>query len=94
MKIIPLGARVLVERLKISDQVKDTGIVIPSRTQQPTYKNKVLAIGDGVMRPVIAGDIVLTTQFAGDEVLETESTHFLLNEEDLLAIIKEDVEES
>ena len=90
MKIIPLGARVLVERLKISDQVKETGIVIPSRTQQPTYKNKVLAVGDGVVRPVIAGDVVLTSQFVGDEVLETESTHFLLNEEDLLAIIKED----
>ena len=86
-KIVPLGARVLVKRLVVEDQQTDAGILLPSRSDQPTYKNQVMAVGDEVTKPVSVGDVVLTTQFVGDAVQDAREVMLLVDERDLLAIL-------
>ena len=85
--IRPLGARVLLQRLAVAEQKTETGILLPERSAEPTYKNEVVAVGEDV-KPVKVGDIVVTTQFVGDEVKHNYESFFLVAEEDLLAVIE------
>ena len=91
--ITPLGTRILVKRLRVEDQQRESGIVVPGRTVTPTYKNEIVALGSEVSRPVRVGDVVLTTQFVGDQVLDLQETLYLMEEGDLLAVIQEVEEE-
>ena len=65
----------------------ESGLVIPDRDVPPTYKNEVLALGPDVEAPVAEGDYVLTTPFVGDEVRYEQKVLFLVNEDDLLAVL-------
>ena len=65
-----------------------------SKVPPPTYKNKILAKGSEVTKPVNVGDVVLTTQFVGDQVKYEQESFYILDEDDLLATIdqQKDVE--
>ena len=86
--IQPLGPRVLVERLTVEERQTDSGLVIPERGAPPSYKSQIIAVGDGLTKEVKVGDVVLTTQHVGDEVRLNQVAHWLVHEDDLLAVIR------
>lgn len=88
--IIPLGSRVLVKRLTVSERQTQSGLVIPERGAQPTYKCEVVGIGEEVSQPVKVGNVVLTTPHSGDAVTEGQDTYYLVEGADLLAVIHGD----
>ena len=88
MQIIPLGARVLIQRQEVKERTTEGGLLIPERSAPPTYIGKVLAVGDGITKSVAVGDQVLTTQYVGDEVRDNSVSYYLVGEEDLLAVIR------
>ena len=87
MTIRPLGARVLVKRLVTEERTTESGLVIPNRSQAPTYYNEVLAVGDEITKDISVGDKVLVTQFVGDEIRINQESHFIVAEADILAVI-------
>lgn len=89
-----LGARCIVEEEKKQEKTK-SGIIMPNANKEPTFKGKVIAVGqgarfeDGTLCPmeVSVGDEVLYAQFAGSPVEVDGKTFIILNERDILAII-------
>lgn len=95
MKITPLADRVLVQAVEEKEQIKG-GIIIPDSAKEKPQEFKVVAVGPGKLddngkrQPlqVKVGDIVLTSQWGGTEVKLDDVAYKLVNEDDLLAIIK------
>ena len=87
MNIIPLGSRVLLERLPVEEHVTDSGVILPAQGGAPTYKNKVVALGSDVSKPITVGDTVITTPLMGEEIRTGNDTFYLLHEDDLLAVL-------
>lgn len=86
--IHPLGARVLVQRLKIDETTTESGLIVPDQGVAPTYKNEVVAKGPDIKKSIDIGDIVITTPIVGDEVKHNQEIFYLVKEEDLLAVIE------
>ncbi len=95
IKIQPLGKRVLVK----PDEIEETtsgGLVLPpsaSEDQKPetgiiTKLGKGKEDGKDISFEVSVGDRVYFKKYSPDEILIKEEKYFLLNEEDILAVIK------
>ena len=94
-KIKPLGARVLVEPLEVSE-MKKGGIIIPDSAKEKPMEGKIIAIGkkrdeDGKEIPfdVKVDDKVLLPKYGGTEVKIDDKEYQLVREEDLLGVIVE-----
>lgn len=98
-KVKIMGARVLVEEEK-STGTTDSGIVISGADKVKTNRGTVIAVGDGailesglkVPMTVKVGDKVMYTSFSGSpikEKAEDEEKYLILNERDILCIIKD-----
>jgi len=92
-KIKPLGARVLVEPLEVSE-MKKGGIIIPDSAKEKPMEGKIIAIGkkrdeDGKEIPfdVKVDDKVLLPKYGGTEVKIDDKEYQLVREEDLLGVI-------
>lgn len=89
-----LGARVLVKEDK-NDEKTTTGIVIPGREKENTFRGTVVAVGKGAMlddgtivpMDVKIGDRIVYTNFSGTPIRAGEEEYLVLNERDILAII-------
>jgi chaperonin GroES len=94
MKIVPLGANVVVKRLP-AEEVTTGGIVLPDAAREKPRQGRVLSIGDGRMLPdgrrarhqVSEGDRVLFGSYAGTEVVLNGKEFLIMNEDDILAIV-------
>jgi chaperonin GroES len=94
MKIVPLGANVVVKRLP-ADEVTAGGIVLPDAAQEKPRQGRVLSIGDGRMLPngartkhqVSEGDRVLFGSYAGAEVEVNGEEFLIMDENEILAIV-------
>ena len=94
MKIVPLGANVVVKRLP-ADEVTAGGIVLPDAAQEKPRQGRVLSIGDGRMladgsrarHQVSEGDRVLFGSYAGAEVELNGEEFLIMNEDEILAIV-------
>ena len=94
MKIVPLGANVVVKRLP-TDEVTDGGIVLPDTAKQKPRQGRVLSIGDGRMlangarcrHQVSEGDRVLFDAYAGAEVVVNGEEFLIMGEDEILAIV-------
>jgi chaperonin GroES len=94
MKIVPLGANLVVKRLP-SDEVTAGGIVLPDSAKEKPRQGRVLSIGDGrqlsdgtrVPHQLSEGDRVLFGSYAGTEVTIDEDELLIMNEDDILAIM-------
>ena len=93
------GARVLVKEEKLSQELA-SGIIMPGREKQQTNKGKVLLIGDGAMLEngtkvpvqVAVGETVIYSSFSGSPIKENaddEDKYLILNERDILCVIKD-----
>jgi chaperonin GroES len=94
MKIRPLGDRVLVQPMDVSEETKG-GIIIPDTAKEKPQEGKVIAIGtgklddDGKKIPfnVKKGDLVLMPKYGGTEVKVDDKEYQIVREDDILAVI-------
>ncbi len=94
MKIVPIGANVVVKRLP-TDEVTAGGIVLPDAAKEKPRQGRVLSIGDGRMladgararHQVSEGDRVLFGSYAGAEVVVNGEEFLIMNEDEILAIV-------
>lgn len=88
------GARCIVKEEKQSNQTS-TGIIIQGKEKEPSYKGKVIAVGNGAMlengtrvpMDINVGDTVLYAAFAGSPVEKDGETFIILNERDILCVL-------
>jgi len=96
MKLEPLFDNVLVKRLD-ADEVTDGGIIITDQAQHPRMEARVVAVGKG--RPlesgknktmtVKVGEVVYFSKYAGIAVEVDDEDYIILDEQDILARVKE-----
>lgn len=94
MKIVPLGANVVVKRLRAED-VTSGGIVLPDAAKQKPRQGRVLSTGDGRLltdgarapHQVSEGDRVLFDRYVGTEVEVNGEELLVMDESDILAIL-------
>ena len=96
--IIPLGDRVLLRPFSKDDatHTTDLGIIIPDTIdKEKPEQGKVIAVGegkyhDGVLVPVkvSVGDVVVFSKYAYDEIKVSGEELYILKEENILAVIK------
>ena len=93
------GARVLVKEEKLTDELS-SGIIMPGRSKEQTNKGIVVMVGDGAMLEsglkipvqVEVGERVVYSSFSGSPVkvnANDEDTYLILNERDILCVIKD-----
>jgi len=93
--IQPLGQRVLVKRLE-AEEKSAGGIYLPDAAQEKPQEAAVIALGTGgkdengndFAFSVAVGDKVLISKYGGTDVKVEGEDHLLLNESDILGIIK------
>ncbi|MEN6405689.1 MAG: co-chaperone GroES [Thermoguttaceae bacterium] len=94
MKIVPIGAHVVVRRLP-SEEKTAAGIVLPDAAKQKPRQGRVLSTGDGWLLPdgrraahqVSEGDRVLFDRYAGTEVTVNGEELLIMGEDEILAIV-------
>jgi len=94
-KIRPLGGKVLVKRLE-AEETTAGGIVLPDAAKEKPQRGKVIALGDGKLLDdgsrakfqVAKGDPVIFTSYAGTEIKLGSKEYLLMDESDILAILK------
>jgi len=95
MKVIPLGDKVVVQRVE-PEQTTTGGIVLPDSAQNQPARGRVLSVGNGLVLPsgdrkpfqVKEGDRVIFTSWAGTEVSIDGENVLVMSESDILAILK------
>ncbi len=95
MKIMPLGDRVLVKRLE-EEEVKKGRIIIPDTAKEKPQRGEVKAVGPGkrndegkiIPMTVKVGDKVIISKYGGTEVKIDGEEYLIMQEEDILAVIK------
>jgi chaperonin GroES len=94
-KIIPTSDHIVVEA--IEEETTASGIIIPdTASKEKPQKGKVIAVGSGkisddgkrIPLEVKEGDTVLFTKYGPTEVKVDGKEYLVLNESDVLAIIK------
>ena len=94
-KIIPTSDHIVVEALE--EETTASGIIIPdTASKEKPQKGKVIAVGSGkvgddgkrIPLEVKVDDVVLFTKYGPTEVKVDGKEYLVLNESDVLAIIK------
>lgn len=94
MKIVPVGDKVVVERLEAEAKTAG-GIVLPDSAREKPAQGRIVSVGDGVRLSdgsriafqVHEGDRVLFSSYAGTEVNIDSKDLLVLSESDILAIV-------
>ena len=95
MDIKPLGQRVLVKRVEAEEKTAG-GLFLPDTAKEKPQQAIVIAVGtggrdkDGKEIPfnVAVNDKVLITKYGGTEIVVDGETLTIINESDILAVIK------
>ena len=95
MKVVPLGDRILVERLEAEGKTKG-GIVIPDTAKEKPKEGKVISVGKGKINEdgktiplsVKEGDRILFSSYAGTDIKIEGEEYIIMREEDVLGIIE------
>ena len=95
MKIKPLADRVVIKPLESIDKTKG-GIYVPDTAKEKPQEGKIVAVGPGrtsedgksIKLEVKVGDKVLYGKYSGTEVTVEGDEYLIVNERDILAIIK------
>jgi chaperonin GroES len=94
MKIVPLGANVVIKRLS-NEEATAGGVVLPETAKRQSRRGRVLSVGDGRMLPdgsrvghqVSEGDLVLLGGNGGAEVAMNGEKLWIVSESDILAVV-------
>lgn len=87
MNIKPLGDRVVIKKVEPEQKTK-SGIVLPNSAKEEPQMAEVLAVGTGDKIEVSVGDKVIFSKYAGTEVKFEGEELTILNQSDVLAIVK------
>ena len=95
-KLIPLGDRLLVERIEAEEKTAG-GIVLPDTAKEKPIQGKVVAVGEGrrsdegkvIPLQVKKGDTILFGKYAGAEVKIDGEEYLIMREDDVLAILED-----
>ena len=96
LKVKPLGGRVLVSPLE-EEEVTDSGLIIPDTAEkEKPQQGLIVALGTGkiaddgseVKFNVEVGDKVVFKQYSPDEVEVDGKDYLVIDEGDILAIVK------
>ena len=95
MKIVPIADKVVVKRLS-AEETTPGGIVLPDSAQEKPRQGRVLSVGEGLRLAdgsraevqISEGDRVLFSSFAGTEIDVDGEELLIMNEVDILAIIR------
>jgi len=95
MNMKPLGDKVIVELLEARDKTAG-GIIVPDTAKEKPQEGKIVAVGKGKTLPtgkvvppkVKAGDRILFAKYSGSEVKLEDKEYLIMNEEDILAILR------
>lgn len=95
MRIVPLGDKVVVQRVKAEEKTAG-GIVLPDTAKEKPQQGKVLSVGDGRLLEsgkrsrlqVREGDRIIFSNWAGNEVGVDGETLLVMSEDDILAVIE------
>jgi len=95
MNISPLGDRVLIQAIE-EEEVAVGGIILPDSAKEKPMESKIVALGTGgidkdgnkIEFHVAVGDLVLTSKYGGTEVKVDGVEYKILNQSDILAVIK------
>lgn len=95
MKVVPIADKVVVKRLS-AEETTAGGIVLPDSAQEKPRQGRVLSVGEGARLPdgtraemqISEGDRVLFTSYAGTEIEVDGQELLIMNEADILAILK------
>jgi len=94
-KLIPLGDRLLVERLEAEEKTAG-GIVLPDTAKEKPIQGKVVAVGEGrrteegklIPMQVKKGDKILFGKYSGTEVKLDGDEYLSMKEDDVLGIVQ------
>ena len=87
MDLVPLFSRIIVHRKE--EEVTAGGIVIPKTTRElQATEGEVLAVGDEV-DTVKVGDKVFFGKYSGAEIERERQRYIVMNEEDVIAKVKD-----
>lgn len=95
MKVVPLGANVVIKRLD-AEETTAGGIVLPENSRDKPREGRVLSVGDGrrladgsrMPHQVRDGDRVVFASYAGIEVEVDGEAMLIMNEDEILAIVR------
>ena len=91
----PLGDKVLVKR-KDEEEKTQSGIVLPDSAKEKPLEGEVIAVGPGKVLDngqrspmgVAKGDAVLFAKYGGTDVKYKNDDYLIMEERDILAIVK------
>lgn len=97
-QLVVIGARCIIKEVILEATTK-AGIILAPSNVEKTYTGKVVVIGDGawtesgIIKPmtVAVGDTVLYAKFAGTVIKHDNEEFIILNERDILVIVKPEV---
>lgn len=96
MKIIPLGDRILLKKIKASDTTKG-GILLTSNSKENSQEAIVIAVGNnGIIvntNPEIilkAGDHVMYPRYGAMQIEFEGEEYLIMKQSDIMAIIKDE----
>ncbi|MFC1474794.1 co-chaperone GroES [bacterium] len=95
MKLVPLGDRVVLQRLETADDKTAGGILLPDNAREKPQEAKVVAVGPGkkdddgklIDMEVKVGDVVLTAKWGGTEFKIEGEDYVIVSEDEILAKI-------
>ena len=95
VKVRPLHARIIVDRIEEGEQ-QVGGIIIPDTAKEKPQQGKIIAAGngkvkdDGTVTPldVKAGDTVLFGKYSGQEIKLDGEEFLIMREDEILGVIE------
>ena len=88
--IKPLGSKVVIKEM-MAEEKTASGIVLPGSAQEKPQMAEVLAVGPGtddVKMELKVGDKVIFSKYAGTEVKFNGEEVMIMDQRDILAIVK------
>ena len=95
VKVRPLHARIIVERIEEGEQ-QVGGIIIPDTAKEKPQQGKIIAAGNGKVKDdgsvtpldVKAGDTVLFGKYSGQEIKLDGEELLIMREDEILGVIE------
>ncbi|MFC1478475.1 co-chaperone GroES [Candidatus Margulisiibacteriota bacterium] len=95
MMLQPTGDKVIVKRKEEEEKTK-SGIVLPDSAKEKPLEGEVISVGPGRVldngqrspMDVNKGDLILFSKYGGTEVKYKEEAFLILDERDILAVVK------
>ncbi|MFH1429543.1 MAG: co-chaperone GroES [Candidatus Margulisiibacteriota bacterium] len=91
----PTGDKVIVKRKEEEERTRG-GIVLPDSAKEKPIEGEIISVGPGRVldngqrspMDVNKGDIILFSKYGGTEVKYKEESFLILDERDILAVVK------